>query len=53
MDREQALKIITEVCAAFTGNLAQHQQIQTALRALTQDDSSNGHHEKIEETTPA
>lgn len=31
MEINEALGVIAEVCAAFHGTLAQHQQIQTAL----------------------
>ena len=35
MNQEQALKVLTDVCAKFVGNLADHQAIQVALKTIT------------------
>ena len=40
MTKEDAIKILEQVCAAFQGNLAQHQQIQEALKVLKGDDNA-------------
>lgn len=34
MKPQEALKVISEVCANFQGTLAQHQTIQAALKTL-------------------
>jgi len=34
MSTEQALELIKQVCAAFNGNLQQHENIQSALRLI-------------------
>lgn len=34
MTVEQAFANVSEVCAAFSGNLAQHQMLQESLRAI-------------------
>ena len=34
MDRKEALKIISDVCAAYVGKLSDHQTIQTALKVV-------------------
>jgi protein subunit release factor A len=31
---ENSIRILREVCAAFTGNLSQHENIQKALRVI-------------------
>ena len=36
MTKEQALAIISQVCAQFKGTLAEHHQIQAALKALSE-----------------
>lgn len=35
MNKEEALQIISQVCAQFQANLATHQQIQVALEYLS------------------
>ena len=37
MPKEEALKIIQNVAAAFVGNLKDHQAIQTALIVITKE----------------
>ncbi len=34
MTIQEAVQILTNVCAAYTGNLKEHQNIQTALNTL-------------------
>ena len=34
MEKKEALKIITDVCAAYLGKLSDHQTIQTALKVV-------------------
>lgn len=46
MNLEQAVKIITEVCAKAVGNLQDHQVIQQALKVIT--DASAAKEEKQE-----
>lgn len=36
MEKKEALKIISDVCAAYVGKLAEHQAIQTALKTVTE-----------------
>lgn len=40
MDKEQAIKLIRQVCAAYRGTLQDHQQILLAIKVL--EDSANG-----------
>lgn len=37
MSKEEALKIIQNVAAAFVGNLKDHQAVQTALIVITKE----------------
>tara|TARA_R110000868_G_scaffold132464_3_gene343574 strand:- start:411 stop:548 length:138 start_codon:yes stop_codon:yes gene_type:complete len=36
MSKEDAIKIIADVCSQFKGNLADHQAIQNALKLLVE-----------------
>jgi len=35
MEKKEALKIISDVCAAYVGKLADHQAIQGALKVVS------------------
>ena len=37
MNKEQALELIKQVCAAFVGNLQQHENIQKAVQIIEKE----------------
>ena len=40
MDRQDALKLIEQVCASFRGTLQEHQTIQEALQTLKKEEQA-------------
>ena len=41
MNKTQALEIVTQACASVQANLATHQQIQEALKVLSEVDTKS------------
>lgn len=37
MNKEQAIQILTQVCAMYRGTLEDHQQLQTALQVVKKE----------------
>jgi len=37
MNKEQALEVVKQVCAAFNGNLQQHENIQRAIKLIEEN----------------
>jgi hypothetical protein len=51
MELAEAVGVVQQVCANFQGTLAQHQQIQVALKVITDalpDVSANGQEPRLD-----